>query len=245
MRKCIGCATYLVEIEVHGAEVNLQLGRVLLLFEQLLLSLSLLLGFALLELFLGLSSLALLFFVVLLLLVVQLLLLSCRDRLRLARIPEVLKQIIGQRLQLRRISVLLVLKLPEPESGGVVAIGTLHFHLVAGVLGSLLQVDIEWENVAWEVLIPEFAFAELGEHGVVDLGEDLVSLRRHLVGGRAEPHPDAHDVAQRTKGTVVPELLFFVLLLEAVLEGDLAGFSVLEDLVDAHSAAVTVSAGQS
>ena len=56
--------TYLVEIEVHGAKVDLQLSRVLLLLQKLLLSLSLLLGFALLELFLGLSGFALLLFVV-------------------------------------------------------------------------------------------------------------------------------------------------------------------------------------
>ena len=64
--------TYLVEVEVHGTEVHLQLGRVLLLLEELLLRLRLLLSFTLLKFFLSLTGFALFFFIFLLLFIITL-----------------------------------------------------------------------------------------------------------------------------------------------------------------------------
>ena len=63
-----------MEIKVHSAEIDLQLGGVPLLLEKLLLSLSLLPGLTLLELFLSLTGLALLLLVLLLLIIIVLLL---------------------------------------------------------------------------------------------------------------------------------------------------------------------------
>ena len=71
--------TYLVKVEVHGLEVDFQLGLVVLLFEKLHLCLSLLSSLARLKLLLCLSGLLLFLLVLLLLLVVEDLLLGGRD----------------------------------------------------------------------------------------------------------------------------------------------------------------------
>ena len=55
----------LVEVEIHNTEVDLQLGRVLLLLQQLHLCLHFLLGFLAFEFFLGLSRILLLLLVLL------------------------------------------------------------------------------------------------------------------------------------------------------------------------------------
>ena len=77
-----------MEVKVHSTEVNFQLRRVLLLLEQLHLSLSLLTSLPLLELFLGLACLSLLFLILLLFQVVKFLLSVTRDRLRCAVLVE-------------------------------------------------------------------------------------------------------------------------------------------------------------
>lgn len=86
----------LVEVEIHGAEVDLQLGRVLLLLEELHLCFSFLPGLALLELLLSLASLTLLLLVVLLLLVIKFTLHFSRNGLRCAVVMEVSFQVIGK-----------------------------------------------------------------------------------------------------------------------------------------------------
>lgn len=80
--------TYLVEIEIHRAEVDLKLGGVLFLLEQLLLRFSFLPGFPLLELFLGLASFPFLFLVFLLFLIVSFLLHRSADGLWSASVAD-------------------------------------------------------------------------------------------------------------------------------------------------------------
>ena len=60
----------LVEVEIHDAEIDLQLGRVLLLLQELHLSFDFLLSFLALQLFLCLSGILLFFLVLLLLLLI-------------------------------------------------------------------------------------------------------------------------------------------------------------------------------
>jgi len=87
-----------MKIEVHGAEVDLQFGRVLLLLEELLLGICLLPGLPLFKLFLGLACLTFLFFVLLLFQIISILLHSSADGLWSASIAHVVQVLLGNRL---------------------------------------------------------------------------------------------------------------------------------------------------
>lgn len=84
-----------MEIEVHGAEVDFQFGRVLLLLEELLLGFCLLPGLPLFQFFLGLASIAFLLLVLLLFQIISILLHRSADGLWSASIAHVVQILLG------------------------------------------------------------------------------------------------------------------------------------------------------
>ena len=225
-----------MEVKVHGTEVDLQLGGVLLLLEQLHLSFSLLPGLLAFELLLSLSSLSLLLLVVLLLLIVKLLLLFLADGLGSAMISQVLEDLISQGLHLLWLSVGLRLFFAIESLDFVLSIGTFELKLVLGKIGVIivLQQLMQFRGRILKLKSAKL-FGHLSEHGVLKLDEEFKNSWAHLVDRRAEHNANVHQVSARAKGSVVPQLFVILLLAEAVFQSDGALFAIAEFFVDTDS----------
>jgi hypothetical protein len=179
-----------MKVEIHRTEIYFKLSRVLLLFQQLHLSLSLLLGFSLLEFFLGLTCLSFLLFVVFFLLIVQLLLLLFGDGLGDAIVSEIGQIFLSQWLQRRFISIcLLPFHLFCKDGDRVVSVGNRD---VQGVLVDTLNLRLfylHWVQVVhWEFtlsveLVFKFFF-KLIEYFIVELGKEHEFTRRKILSWR-------------------------------------------------------------
>lgn len=228
-----------MEVEVHGTEVHLQLGRVLLLLEELLLSFSLLPGLTLFEFFLGLAGFTLLLLVFLLFHVIVLLLHLTTNGLWNALFAEVVHVLGWDVLWVRRTVPASVLRIDlfEEDLRRVSSVREFQFEVVvdyAAFVGFRLKRDEVIVHVLL-LFIFEFSFFHLREHRVVDLGEEYNRSRCHVSRRWRERQLNLHHVAQRAERTIVPELGSLFLRLEAILKGHCANLSIIKFLVDAHS----------
>ena len=239
--RCIEILFLLMEIKVHSAEIDLQLSRVLLLLEELLLSFSLLPGLALLELFLSLAGFTLLLLVVFLLIGVLLLLFLTRLGLGNASETEEFFSSCkdGNWLRLITASCLAFKLANEKLRFGDTTVGELNVKVVLDKI-VLQGFSFQRNQLFYRIIFLFKFFFHFREHGVVKLGEELEFAGLHDIGSWGERKCDLHDVSKGTKGAVVPDLFGISLGLETVFQGHCANITILKLIVDAHSKQINI-----
>jgi len=199
-----------VERQVHSAEVNLELGWVLFLLQDLLLLLNSQASLLLLKFLLSKTSLSFSFFVFFLLSFVDLSLFSATDRLRLTNMLKFL-EFVAEFFPLTSLFGLFNAGSTENKSTSVSAIGKVDFSL------KLQNVAITSENVhryphfRLELVktVTEFR-GHLFVHVILYMSSEFSLGPFVAITSLQALELDRHQVALDTKGARIPIVFFFV-----------------------------------